>query len=376
VPPPNAAPEVRPFEPSPRTVLRIVLIVVLVVAALYVIYLLRRPISWIVIAGFVAVAVSGPINLLSRHMKRGFAIAIAYVGLVLLPVALLAILLPPLVSELDELIDQAPQYAADVSRFVENNGTLSDLEQKYDLTGKLEDEAKELPSRIGDAAGVVRDLGVGIINSIFAAVTILILSVFMVGGGRRWIKGLLELQPPERAQRLRRAFERIANAVGNYVGGALLQALMAGVATFLVLTILGVPFAAPLAVLVALLDLIPLVGATLGAIIVGIVTLFNDFPTVTIIWIVWAIVYQQLENNLVQPQIQRRAVQLEPIVVLISVLFGSALFGILGALLAIPIAASAQIAVREYLAFRREGADDGEEPPPPSPAEPAGEGAA
>ena len=168
------------------------------------------------------------------------------------------------------------------------------------------------------------------------------------------------------------------------MGGALLQALMAGVATFLVLTILGVPFAAPLAVMVALLDLIPLVGATLGAIIVGVVTLFDNFPTVTIIWVVWAIVYQQLENNLVQPQIQRRAVQLEPIVVLVSVLFGSTLFGIVGALLAIPLAASAQIAAREYVAYRREivEPDEGRElhrtgaPPGPSAPEPAGGSAA
>ena len=353
------------------------LIVVLVVAILYVLYLLREPIGWLVVAAFIAVAVSGPVNVLSRHMKRGFAIAIAYLALVLLPIAIAAILVPPLVSQLNELIDNAPQYASDVSDFVESNGTLSDLEQEYDLTGKLEDEAEQLPTKIGDAAGALRDIGVGIVNSIFAAVTILILSVFMVGGNRRWIGRALELQPRERAQRLRWALDRIASAVGNYVGGAMLQALLAGVTTFIVLTILGVPFAAPLAVLVALLDLIPLVGATLGAIIVGIVTLFDNFPTVTIIWVVWAIVYQQLENNLVQPQIQRRAVQLEPIVVLVSVLFGSALFGILGALLAIPLAASAQIAAREYFAYRRElvRGTEPDEPPPPG-VEPAGEGAA
>ena len=95
-------------------------------------------------------------------------------------------------SQLDGLVDNAPQYAADVSDFVKNNDTLSGLEEKYDLTGKLQDEAEQLPSKIGDAAGVVRDLGVGIVNSIFAAVTILILSIFMVGGNRRWINGLLE----------------------------------------------------------------------------------------------------------------------------------------------------------------------------------------
>jgi predicted PurR-regulated permease PerM len=137
------------------------------------------------------------------------------------------------------------------------------------------------------------------------------------------------------------------------VAGALLQALVAGISTWAVLTILGVDYALPLAVIVFLLDLIPLVGATLGAIIVGIVTAFSDFPLDTIIWTIYAIVYQQVENNVIQPRIQARAVQLEPLVVLISVLFGSALFGVLGALLAIPIAAAIQITIREYVTLRR-----------------------
>ena len=126
------------------------------------------------------------------------------------------------------------------------------------------------------------------------------------------------------------------------------------------------PFAAPLAVLSGLLDLIPLVGATVGAIIVGIVTVFADFPGDTIIWAVWAIVYQQLENKVIQPRIQPRAVDIHPFVVLISVLFGSTLFGIGGALLAIPVAAAIQITVREYLAFKYTPAED--LPPPGVPA--------
>ena len=119
------------------------------------------------------------------------------------------------------------------------------------------------------------------------------------------------------------------------------------------LLILGVPFALPLAVIVFLLDLVPLVGATLGAILVGIVTVFSDFPVDTIIWAIYAIIYQQVENNIIQPRIQARAVQLEPLIVLISVLFGSTLFGVLGALLAIPVAASIQITIREYWTLRR-----------------------
>jgi len=114
-------------------------------------------------------------------------------------------------------------------------------------------------------------------------------------------------------------------------------------------------------VVVFALDLIPLVGATLGAIIVGIVTLFSDFPIDTAIWTVYAIVYQQVENNVIQPRIQAKAVQLDPLIVLVSVLFGSTLFGVLGALLAIPVAASIQITIREYWKQRQlEG------PAPPS----------
>ena len=147
----------------------------------------------------------------------------------------------------------------------------------------------------------------------------------------------------------------MAVAVGAYFGAALLQATIAGIFTFIVLSILGVPSPLALAVVIATLDLIPLVGATLGAILVGIVTLFNDFPTVTIIWAIWAIVYQQVENYVIQPRIQGRAVQLDPFIIVIAALFGGTLLGIIGALVAIPLAAAGQIGVREFLVFRRAG---------------------
>ena len=140
------------------------------------------------------------------------------------------------------------------------------------------------------------------------------------------------------------------------------------------LSILGVPFAAPLAVIIFFLDLIPLIGATIGAVIVGVVTLFQDFPTATIIWVIWSIVYQQVENNLIQPQIQKRAVDINPFLVVVAVLFGSALLGILGALVAVPVAASIQIAVREYLDYRgiRPRPAGAAGAPPPDPEPPAG----
>ena len=185
--------------------------------------------------------------------------------------------------------------------------------------------------------------------------TILILSIFMVADGRRWVMNALAFQPDERRERLDRALSRISTAVANYVGGALAQATIAGLTSFIVMKILGIPFAAPLAVLVGFFDLIPLIGATIAAVLVGIVTVFADFPLDTIIWVIWAVVYQQLENSVIQPQIQRRAVDLHPFLVLVSVLFGSTLFGVAGALLAIPGAASVQIALGEWWHFRQSG---------------------
>ena len=362
--------------PPARAIARIVLVIVGVIATLYVVYLLRKPIGWLFIASFLAVVLSGPVNVLSRHMKRGLAIALVYLGVLAIPLLLGALIVPPIVTQAANLAANAPQYARDVTEFVQRNEKLQDLDEKYDIAPKLQQEAGRLPGKIGNAAGTLRDLGVGLVNSLFALVSILILSVFLVSNGRRWLQALLRLQPPDRAVRLERVFERSSQAAGAYVAGALGQAAIAGLLTYFVLLILGVPFRAPLAVLVFLLDLIPLVGATIAAVIVGLVTLFTDFPTATIVWTIWAIVYQQVENNVIQPQVQKRAINIHPFAVLVAVLFGSTLLGILGALVAIPIAATIQIAIKEYWSFRQEarlalieaGVPPPEPLPPPAPA--------
>ena len=334
--------------PGVRAVLRTVLVVLGVLFSLYLVFLLRRPLTWIFIAGFLAIALAGPVAFLQRFMKRGLAVALVYLGLIVAPFLVLGILLPPIITQGNRLVHNVPRYAQDFTAFVEGNSTLRRLQEDYDLTGRLEEQAQRLPARLGDAAGVLSDIGLGIVNSVFTAVTILVLSVFLMGAGPRWLERWAARHTPERADWWRRLFARIGNAVGNYVAGALLQATVAGVSSWLVLTVIGVPYALPLAMIVFVLDLVPLVGATLGAVLVGIVTLFSDFPVDTIVWTVWAIIYQQIENNVIQPRIQARAVQLEPLIVLVAVLFGSTLFGVLGALLAIPVAAAIQIAIREY----------------------------
>src|SRR6185369_15951276 len=158
----------------------------------------------------------------------------------------------------------------------------------------------------------------------------------------------------------------IASAVSGYVAGALTIAFIAGTATFIVLTILGVPFAGPLAVLAGLASLIPLVGATIAAVLIGVVTVFANFPTATIVWAIWAIVYQQVENHLIQPQIQKRTVNVQPLITIFAVLCGGTLLGVIGAIAAIPVAASIQILLREYVDMRTLSVKPSEPPPPPA----------
>ncbi len=354
-----------------RSIVKIVLVIVAVVLCLYLIFLLRKPLTWLFIATFLAVALSTPVNYLNRYMKRGFAIALVYLGLLATIAALTALLVPPVVNEATDLADNAPSYVQDVREYVEKNKRLSEINQDYQITDKLDEEAAKLPSKIGGAAGVLRDIGFGIVNGVFAFITIMVLTAFMLSGGPDWRRRSLALMPPDRAQRIDKVLNHMTRAVGGYVAGALIVALIAGTSTFIVLSILGVPFAAPLGLVAGLFSLVPLVGATIAAILIGVVTVFSgDFPTDTILWAIWAIVYQQLENNLVQPQIQKRTVNVNGFVVLVSVLFGATLLGVLGAIVAIPIAASIQIVIRDWWEYRRE-TNLAIPQPPPAPEAPA-----
>jgi predicted PurR-regulated permease PerM len=350
----TAGPVPREDQPRVRAILRVVVTVMVSVFAVYLMYLVREPIGYIFLAAFVAVAASGPVNLLSRKLPRGLAIALVYLAIIFVPIVIALILVPPLVEQAVKLANNLPQYAQDLNDAFEENPQLKEANEKYDITTKLEDVAENLVSKLGDAAGALVDIGAGVVSSIFALVTILVISMFMIGRGQAWRDALLRYRPPHQAERIRRATDAIANAVGSYIGGALAQAMIAGAAAWLMLVILGVPSPLPLALIIAMLDLIPLVGATLGAVVVGVVTLFVDFPTTTIIWAIFAIAYQQFENYVVQPRIQSRAVALDPFLVVVAALFGGALLGVIGALLAIPSAAAIQIAAREWMEYRRE----------------------
>jgi predicted PurR-regulated permease PerM len=352
-------------------IVRIVLTVVAVAICLYLVYLVRRPLLWLLIAIFIAAALSAPVNLLARRMRRGLAVTIVFLALLALPLLLMALLLPSIITEGDRFAKNVPAYADDVTEFVQDNRRLRELNRDYDITSKLQEEAEKLPDKLGGAAGTLRDVGIGIVNSLFALVTILVLTAFLLANGRAWTDRILTSRPKEEQERLRRALDNMAGAVGGYMAGALSIAVIAGVSSYIVLTILGVPFRGPLAVIAGLFSLIPLIGATIAAVLIAVVTLFENFPTATIVWVVWAIVYQQFENHVIQPQIQKRTVHVHPFITIVAVLFGATLLGVLGALVAIPVAASIQILIREYVDLRTMSIKPPEDDSPPDQTPPA-----
>jgi len=336
---------------SNRSIARVILVAIAIVAVLYFLYLIRNVLWLLFIAVFLAVALGPLVESINRHgVPRSLSIVLVYLGLLLSVFGLGLLVVPPIVSGVNKFVNHVPGYVTDLRK----SKAFRKYDNKYHITPKLEDEAKKLPSHLTDAVSGLRSVTVGVFSKIIQLVTILVMAFFLLNDGKRILGFLFRELGPVRAARAGRIMEDVYRAVGGYVAGNILISIIAGVTAYIMMTILGLPFAVPLAVLVAFLDLIPLVGSTIAGVVVAIVAAIVGFPGKLIAWVIYLIVYQQLENNLLQPVIYKRTVAIHPLIVIVAVLVGGSLLGILGALLAIPVAATVQIVVKEWWAFRRE----------------------
>ena len=166
--------------------LRIVLTVLVVIGTIALIWVLWQPITWIVIAAFVAVALAGPVNLLARAMPRPLAIALVYIALLLVPIGISAAVLPPIVDQGVSFVNDLPGYVDDLQAEVQKNPKLTEFDDDFGVTTELNRVAQDAPTKIGEAATIIRDFGSGLVSSLFAGLTIYILSIFMVARGRKW----------------------------------------------------------------------------------------------------------------------------------------------------------------------------------------------
>ena len=342
---------------TPRTVVVILVTALVLVGGLYLFWRLREIVQWIVIAVFLAVALTPVVDWLNRRrVPRSLAILLVYLVLLLAIAGMGAMILPPLVEQVQELV-------IFISGLFEQPGgpnqALEDLAGQYGLSGYVEtlrEQVSTLPSQLTVVATPLLSVTRGVFSSVTAVLSILLMSFFLVLDGDRFVEAGLRLFAAPQRPRLRRILSQSANAIYGYISGNLTISVIAGVVTYIVLKIVGMPYALALALVVALLDLIPLVGATLGAIIVIVVGFVVD-PLKGAILTAYFLIYQQIENNVIQPLVYGRSVRLHPLVIFVAVLAGGELLGILGALLAIPIAEIVRILGTEWLASRAHETD-------------------
>jgi predicted PurR-regulated permease PerM len=338
-----------------RTILTVLGLVILVWGLIRVVSATRQVIVWFFVALFLALAINPLVEWLQRHgvRRRGLASAAAFL-LVLAGIVLIgALFIPTLVTNVNHFVNAVPGYVHDLTT---GRGRLGFLETKYHVVEKVREQinnggAKRLLGLTGAALSVTAS----VLNLVVAVLTIAFMTFFMLLEGPAWIERVYGLMPDKSQKRWRAVGRDIYRTVGGYVTGNLVISLIAGSLTTFVLLVLGVPYAVALGLIVAILDLIPLAGATIAMVIIGGVSFLHSIPAGVIV-VIFFLIYQQLENHILQPVVYNRTVQLSPLVILISVLLGAALAGILGALAAIPVAGAIQVLIVDYLRARREGA--------------------
>ncbi len=322
------------------------------VLALMFVYLAMEAITWVLVAAFFAMALNPAVGALERRgVGRGRAAAIVFV-VAFAALGLLGFLvIPPLVTATTDFVEALPDYLRDLDA---ERGPLAFLEQRFHLGEQLVD--------IYERGGIAGLLGLespgastarAAADTALALIAVPFLTFFMLLDGRRWVDGVLDVMPPSARPRWERVFDGINRTVGGYVTGNLLISLVAGTVAAVTLMAAGVPYALPLAVIVAILDLVPLVGATVALVVCSVAALSEGVVQAVIVVVV-LLVYQQLENHVLLPVVYGRTVDLSPLGVLIALLIGAEIAGVLGALAAIPVAGSISVVASELVRWRRE----------------------
>ncbi|MHB1416085.1 MAG: AI-2E family transporter [Chloroflexota bacterium] len=364
-------------------VVRVTLFLVLVAAGVWFAWEVRGVLVLLLIAIILATGLAPIVDFLSTRppgsrfpsLPKWLSLLLVYLvliaGLVLLGFAAI----PPLIDEINQLIKQAPEFINQVQR------TLQDLAQTYPFLSGLGDQlAAQLKQSVAAIANIpqataVLGYALSVVNAVVSFVLVLVLTLYLTVDGEAIRRGTLLLLPRGSRPVVIEAIDRSRVKIGSWLVGQILLALIIGLTTFIGLLILGVPFALVLAVVAAIGELIPMVGPILSAIPAVIVAFFVS-PVLALLTVALYVLIQQFENHIVVPQVMRRAVDLPPVVVIVALLMGGELLGIVGAILALPIAATASVVVSEYVALREEGetrrtadqsATTGGESPPQTP---------
>jgi predicted PurR-regulated permease PerM len=316
---------------------------------------LTTTLTILVVSVFLSLALDPVVQWLTgRGLRRPGAVVLTFAGLIAVFGLIGLVVIPPVVSEASELATNAPEYLQQVidSRWVRQ------LDREYDLVNRLQEEVEKRATDQGFISGVLGGvLGAGraVLNGFFQVFTVLVLTLYFLAALPRIKHSAYATVPASRRTRVSTLSEEIMRRTGSYALGQVAVASLNGALSWVMMTIVGIPYAAVLAVTVGLLGLIPMVGATLGAFLVCVIALFTD-PTKALIAAIYYLVYQQLENYVIAPRIMQRTVSVPGAVTVVAALAGGTLFGVIGALLAILVAAGLLLLYEEVLVPRQERA--------------------
>jgi predicted PurR-regulated permease PerM len=352
-----ATPEVRVVTVRPRTIFLVVGIAVLVGLVLLLGYLAWHVLTWILIAILLAAALNPAVEAFERRgMRRGYAASVVFALALLALTGIGFLVIPPLVTQVSAFINAVPDFIDDLTA---GRGPLGFLQDEYQIVDRIREAIEERgPGGVLGLSEPFLDVVRSIVTVVVGTITIIFLTYFMLLEGPRTVTQLLGLLPETTRPRYERVGRDVYRTISGYVTGNLLISLVAGTLATIVLVAVGSEYAVALGLLVAVLDLIPLAGATLAAIMVSTVVLIETNWLRCLVVIVFFIAYQQFENHVLQPLVYGRTVQLSPLAVLCAVLIGAQLAGIVGALLAIPVAGSLLAIAREIIQYRQETAPE------------------
>jgi predicted PurR-regulated permease PerM len=339
-----------------RTVLGVLGLILAVAVLVEIVLISKAVLTWILIAVLFTLALNPLVDWFLRRGvgRRGWAVGIVYV-LVFIAAGLVGyVFIPPLVDQVHHFVDKVPDYIDDLTK---GRGRLGFLETKYHIVEKVKKALSEGgASKLFGFSGTALSITKSVVTIVVAIVTITFVTFFMLLEGPSWVDRFFSILPEKSRPRWQKVGHDIYRTVGGYVLGNLVISVIAGGGAAIVLYIMGVPLPFALGLLVGLFDLIPLAGATIALLVVGTISFLHSI-TAGIVVVIFLIIYQQLENHILQPVIYGKTVKLSPLAVLIAVLIGAALAGIVGALAAIPVAGAIQVVLRDLMRARTERKD-------------------
>jgi predicted PurR-regulated permease PerM len=346
-----------------KTFVRFLLVVTAFAAVIFAIWKLATALTIIVVSIFLALALNPPVSALASRLpghSRVLATALAYVFVLTVVGIFIYIALPPIIDQTNRFITALPEYIQDLSN---KRGVISDLINNYNLQPQINElvagaqaQAASLAQGIGSS--VVTGIS-SILTGFVTLLTVLVLTFLMLIEGPAWLDRVWGLyQNGETLERHQRLAIKMYKVVTSYVNGQVLVAAIAatgGLTVMLILTYLfQVPVSAaiPLTGIIFVTDLIPMIGATIGAVIVTAVLALNDFGA-AVVFVIYFFIYQQVENNFIQPLVQSRTVALSALSVLIAVIIGISLLGLVGGIVAIPVAGCVRVLLIDYMEHRK-----------------------